>query len=120
MPFEKQEQKWLLLPKVGEMIDYSTHGKITLIDKVVSSKGFNFRERVAVIKDGQPILDDDGQPLYKDKDLGYRYDVVFEDGKRLSISSWKVYYAMIEAKIEEGDVIKIDHAEKGKWLIEKI
>ena len=111
MPFPTRENNWIKLPKVGQEYDYSPHGAITEIKEVKSSKGFNFKKREEVILP-------DGSTGVVDKDLGFHYDIVFEDGKILSISQWAVYYAMQKADVKEGTSIKILHPEKGSWDIE--
>jgi DNA-directed RNA polymerase subunit RPC12/RpoP len=117
MPFEKGNQDWLKLPKVGESYDFSVHGAITEIKKVEGGKGFNFTQ-----KKTEKLFDANGneKEVTTEVDLGYRYEISFTDGKKMSVSDWKSYYAFIEADVKEGDVIKISHPEKGTWMIELV
>lgn len=55
----------------------------------------------------------DGTTAKIDKDLGYHYVITFKDGKMLSVSSWKPYYAMEGAGLIEGCKFQLKHLEKG-------
>ena len=59
---------------------------------------------------------------YKDKnqkDCGY-YDLVpIDDGKKLKMNTWKLYFALRDAGVDVGDTIEIIHAGKGEYVIEK-
>lgn len=104
--------EWVKLPKQGESYDYSQHGAIVKAEKIEGRKGFNFQKSV--------VINQDGKSVKGTEDLGYRYEFVFEDGKRLSLSQWKPFYAFKDADVQEGDYIIISHPAKGEWKVEKI
>lgn len=101
---------WLKLPVVGESYDFSQHGKIVKAEK--STQGdFHFTKDVVIERNGKKVT--------AKENLGYHYNFTFEDGKVLSLTSWKPYYAFRDADIQEGCVIKkINHPSKGQWNIE--
>lgn len=121
MPFEKQESSnetmWLGLPKEGESYDYTQHGKITAIVKVDNpehKKGkFNFVKKINEVTAT-------GKQVKVDEDCGYYYRIEFSDGSKISVSSWSPFYAMQEANIMEGYSMKIDHPNKGEWIVERV
>lgn len=112
-PFDKQSSEWLTLPKVGESYDYSQHGKIVEIKKIEEQKGYNFVKK-------EKLILPDGQEVMTEKNLGYRYVILFADKLTLSVSSWAPYYAMQKAGIIEGCSMIIDHKEKGTWVVTKL
>ena len=101
--------KWLRLPKVGETSDFSMHGSITKAEKVEGGR-FNFERRVKNEETGKVEIED----------LGYHIEYTFEDDTKLSVSSWKPFFAFKDADIQEGDAIKVKHPAEGEWSIEKM
>lgn len=120
MPFEEREKNYLKMPKVGESYDFSQHGKITEIKKVDNPdhklSKFNFTQKKMEI-----MYDALGNKVEvpKTEDLGYFYKLTFTDGKVLQISAWQPFYALTEAKVIEGDLIVVNHPEKGSWKVTK-
>ena len=109
-PFDKPSKDYLSLPKVGEDYNFSQHGSITEIKKVEGGKGLNFQKK-------ETLVLPDGTTATIDKNLGYHYTIIFEDGKILTISSWAPYYAMEQAGVKEGVKFNLNHPEKGSWLV---
>jgi len=109
-PLEKPVQagNFLRLPKVGETADYSENGPITEIKRVNGGK-FCYIKREK---------NDDGSTV--ENNLGYHDEVVFENGKVLTIASWGPYYALANGDIIEGDLLRIIHKAKSEWSAEKV
>ena len=115
MPFEDTGTKntYLSLPKQGEKYDYAQHGNIASIEKVANpdkKKGFNFTKKVVVALA-------DGKKAMVEEDQGYFYLITFEDGKKLSISSWSPFFALKEAGVTEGVSFSLNHIDKGNWEV---
>ena len=63
----------------------------------------------------------DFDPKKKDGSVqGFHYDFLTTDGKTLSISSFALQSAMVNAKVDAGDKLKIAHPDKGIYIVEKI
>lgn len=105
------DTRYLRLPKVGQSYDFSTHGAITKAERVETGR-FHFEKNVTIEKEGKSIK--------AKENLGYHIEYTFDDGKILPISSWSPYYSMKDKNIQEGDLIKISHPEKGRWVVEKL
>ena len=64
-----------------------------------------------------------GQNNYKDKtqkDCGYFDLIPIEDGQELKMNTWRLYFALRDAKVDVGDTIEIIHADKGEYIIQKV
>jgi hypothetical protein len=103
---------WLRLPKVGESTDYAEHGNIIKAEKVTGGR-YNFTKKVEIT---QP----NGKVVKAEEDLGYHIEFTFEDGSKLSVSSWKPYFALKEANIQEGMAIKVNHPIEGQWGVQVV
>jgi len=120
MPFEKSNDagsiNFLKMPKEGETYDFTKHGKITEIAKVENQdhkKGkFNFIKKVSVTLPN-------GSVAKVDEDQGYYYSIMFEDGSKMTISSWSPFFAMQKANIMEGVSMIVEHPAKGEWIIRR-
>ena len=53
-----------------------------------------------------------------DKNWGFHYIITFDGDKEYTLNTWKLFYALKEAKVYEGDTIKISHPERGVWEVE--
>jgi len=114
---EKYQSKYCYLPKVGESAEF----EIEEIYEVQSDNArFNFRERVPVTQNGEQVVDDDGEPCFKDKDLGYHIEAKLKNGRLLSVSSLAAFHQVFKKfNVQDGDKVIIKHPEKGKWEVEK-
>jgi hypothetical protein len=120
MPFEKSDNAasgaYIKLPKEGESYDYTKHGKIVEITKVENQdheKGkYNFIKKVS---ESLPS----GKVVKVDEDQGYFYLILFEDGSKMTISSWSPFFAMQKANIMEGMSMMVEHPAKGEWIIRR-
>ena len=100
---------WLRLPKTGQSYDFSGHGKIIKAEKVTTGR-FHFERDI--------IMEHEGKKVKAKENLGYHYEFTVEDGKILSVSSWKPYYAFRDANVQEGCLIKVNHPKEGEWSVE--
>jgi len=115
---EKYQGKFVYLPKVGETLVI----EIKELREVKSDNPkFNFSENVPVMINGEPGIDDDGEPLTKKKDLGYHIEAELTNGKILSITSMAAFIQVFKKnQINDGDKVKISHKDKGVWEVEKL
>jgi len=115
---EKYQGKYVYLPRIGEEITV----EIKELREVKSDNPkFNFKENVPVLINGEPGIDDEGEPLYKQKDLGYHVEAEIEGGKILSITSISAFlYVFKKHNVQDGDKIYIEHPEKGIWKVTKL
>lgn len=111
-PFEQAgaSEDWIKMPIVGHSYDFSAHGEITSIEKSTAGK-FHFMKKIT-------LDTPDGGTANAVEDLGYCYIVTFSDGKKMSISDWSRFFALSNAGVKEGSIIKVDHPVKGKWVVE--
>ena len=113
-----EDSDWIKLPKVGEPSVELHIEKAERIDD--PEYKYNFMKNEPVMKDGVQVVDDDDEPVYKQKNQGFRYVFTLTNGKKFSISSWKPFFAFKEADVQEGDRIKVSHPVKGEWKVEKL
>lgn len=115
---EKYQGKFVYLPIMGETAVFD----IAEINEAKSDNPkFNFSEKVPVIANGEQVVDDDGEPVYKSKDLGYHIEAKLKNGKVLSITSMSAFVQVFKKhNIQDGDNVKIFHKDKGEWIVEKL
>ena len=97
------------LPKVGaEPQEY----KIKECKRIDEPKHrMNFKKREARVLDT-------GEEVMVDVDQGFRYEYTLEDGRILTIGSWKPFYAFADANVQEGSYIRVHHPAEGEWRVE--
>jgi len=115
---EKYQGKYLYLPRVGETL-------VIEIKEIREAKSdnpkFNFTENVPVMIDGEQVIDDDGELVFKKKDLGYHVEAELINGKILSVTSMAAFLQVFKKfQINDGDKVKIFHKDKGIWEVEKL
>lgn len=115
---EKYQGKFVYLPTMGETEIFD----IAELDEVKSDNPrFNFNENVPVMLNGEQVIDDEGEPVFKKKDLGYHIEAKLKNGKVLSITSMSAFIQVFKKhNIQDGDKIKVFHKDKGVWEVEKI
>lgn len=115
---EKYQGKFVYLPPIGKEIVI----EIKELREVKSDNPkFNFSENVPVLMNGEPVIDDDGEPVTKKKDLGYHIEAELTNGKILSVTSIAAFINVFKKyEINDGDKVKISHQEKGMWIVEKL
>lgn len=115
---EKYQGKFVYLPVMGETAVF----EIAEINEVKSDNPkFNFSEKVPVLINGEPAMDDEGEALYKQKDLGYHIEAKLKNGKVLSVTSMSAFIQVFKKNnIQDGDNVKIFHKDKGEWEVTKI
>ena len=115
---EKYQGKFVYLPIMGETSVFD----IAEINEVKSDNPkFNFSENVPVMINGEQGIDDDGEPLFKKKDLGYHIEAKLKNGKVLSITSMSAFIQVFKKNtIQDGETWKIFHEDKGLWKCEKL
>jgi len=115
---EKYQGKFVYLPTMGKTETF----EIAVISEVQSDNPkFNFNEKVPVMANGIQVVDDDGEAVYKDKDLGYHIEAKLTNGKILSVTSMSAFIQVFKKnEIQDGDKVKIFHKDKGIWEVEKL
>ena len=67
------------------------------------------------------MYDDDGEQVFKDKDLGYHVEAELVNGKILSITNFSTFINVFKKfEINDGDKVRIFHKDRGEWVVEKI
>jgi len=51
---------------------------------------------------------------------GYFYELVLDNGKRMSLNTWTLLYAIEDSGAKLGEKIRISHPKKGEWKVEKV
>ena len=115
---EKYQGKFVYLPLMKETAVFD----IAEIHEVKSDNPkFNFSENVPVMVNGEQVIDDEGEPAFKKKDLGYHIEATLTNGKVLSITSMSAFIQVFKKnKIQDGDHVKIFHKDKGEWEVTKL
>jgi len=115
---KKYEGRFIYMPRVGEQIIVD----IKEVREVKSENPrFNFSETVPVMAEGEPVIDDEGDPVTKKKDLGYHIEAELANGKILSVTSMSAFLSVFKKyEINDGERIKIFHKAKGEWEVEKL
>lgn len=115
---EKYQGKFIYMPRVGETMVV----EIKEVREVKSDNPkFNFSENVPVMINGEPGVDDEGEPLFKKKDLGYHIEAELTNGKILSVTSMAAFIQVFKKhEIQDGEKVKIFHKDKGEWVVEKL
>ena len=115
---EKYQGKFVYLPIMGETAIFEI-GEIT--EAKSDNPKFNFSEKVPVMANGEQVVDDDGEPVFKSKDLGYHIEAKLKNGKMLSVTSMSAFIQVFKKhEIQDGDKVKIFHKDKGVWEVEKL
>jgi phage FluMu protein Com len=115
---EKYQGKFVYMPKMGETATFEIK---ELREAESDDPRFNFSENVPVMANGEQVVDDDGEPVFKKKDLGYHVEAELENGKILSVTSFAAFAAVFKANnIQDGDKIKVEHLGKGEWKVTKL
>lgn len=115
---EKYQGKFVYLPVMGETAEFD----IEEISEVKSDNPkFNFSENVPVTLNGEQVIDDEGEPCFKKKDLGYHIEAKLKNGKILSITSMSAFIQVFKKhNIQDGETWRIFHEDKGLWKCEKL
>lgn len=115
---EKYQGKFVYMPLMGEEAEFD----IVEISEVKSDNPkFNFSEKVPVMANGEQVVDDDGEPVFKVKDLGYHIEAKLKSGKILSVTSMSTFRQVFKKyEIQDGDNIRVFHKDKGVWEVEKL
>lgn len=115
---EKYQGRFVYLPLMGETSVFD----IAEISEVKSDNPkFNFSENVPVTSNGEQVVDDDGEPVFKKKDLGYHIEAKLKNGKVLCVSSMSSFRAVFKKhEIQDEDNIKVFHKDKGEWVVTKL
>jgi len=115
---EKYQGKFVYLPRVGESAEFDIK---EIREKKSDNPKFNFTENVPVMINGEQAIDDEGEPLFKKKDLGYHVEAELTNGKILSVTSMSAFLSVFKKyEIQDGERVRINHLEKGKWEVERI
>ena len=94
---EDGNSNYLNLPKVGGEPIIATFTAIRRVNEENNDKNFK---------------------SLPDKNWGFHYIITFNGTKEYTLNTWKLFYALKEAKVYEGDTIKISHPERGVWKVE--
>ena len=115
---EKYQGKFVYLPVMGETAVFE-------IEEISEAKSdnpkFNFSENVPVTLNGEQVIDDEGEAVFKKKDLGYHIEARLTNGKILSITSVSAFIQVFKKhEIQDGDNVKVFHKDKGVWEVTKL
>jgi len=115
---EKYQGKYVYLPMMGETAEFD----IAEIREVESDNPkFNFSEKVPVMANGEQVVDDDGEPVFKQKDLGYHIEARLKNGRILSVTSMSTFRQVFKKnEIQDDEKIRVFHKDKGEWIVEKL
>jgi phage FluMu protein Com len=115
---EKYQGKFVYLPLMGQTAEFD----IEEISEVKSDNPkFNFSENVPVTLNGEQVIDDEGEPVFKKKDLGYHVEAKLKNGKVLSVTSMSAFIQVFKKnEIQDGDKVRIFHKDKGEWEVTKL
>jgi len=115
---EKYQGKFVYLPKIGDSAEFD----IKEIREVqCDNEKFNFFENVPVMANGEQVIDDEGEAVFKKKNLGYHVEVELKNGKILSVTNMAAFLKVFKKyEIQDGEKVKISHPEKGSWEVEKL
>jgi len=103
--------KWFYLPRIGEEV---------IIDVVKISKKTDGKPEYNFMRNKKIKLPD-GTEAEQKENLGYNMEVECFGGRILSIGSLSAFLStFVKHDIQEGDVVKIMHKDKGVWEVEKI
>ena len=115
---EKYQGKFIYLPLMGET---ATFDIVEIREAKSANPKVNFSEKVPITANGEQVVDDDGEPVFKSKDLGYHVEARLENGKILSVTSMSAFIQVFKKhNIQDGDKIKVFHKDKGEWVVEKL
>jgi phage FluMu protein Com len=115
---EKYQGKYVYLPLMGDTAVFEI---VEIREAKSNNPKVNFSEKVPVTANGEQVVDDDGEPVFKSKDLGYHIEAELSNGKILSVTSMSAFIQVFKKnEIKDGDKVKIFHKDKGVWEIEKI
>jgi hypothetical protein len=115
---EKYAGKYVYLPKVGDQAEFELK---EIREVPCNNPKLNFSEKVVVMANGIPVTDDDGEPAYKIKDLGYHVEAVLGNGKILSITNMSAFIKVFKTHdIRDGDRVLIQHLDKATWKVTKL
>ena len=114
---EKYQSKFVYLPKLGEEAEFD----IKEIREIQSDNPrFNFNVEVPVMANGEQVVDDDGEPVTKKKDLGYHVEAELKNGKVLTITGMSAFISVFKKhNVQDGEKIIVRHPERGVWEVEK-
>ena len=115
---DKYQSRFVYLPIIGEEAEFD----IVELKEVHSDKEkFNFSESVPVLINGEPAIDDEGEPILKKKDLGYHVEATLKNGKILTVTSMSAFIQVFKRNnVQDGEKIRVFHKERGVWEVEKL
>jgi len=115
---EKYQGKFVYMPLMGDTAEFDI---VEISEVKGDNPKFNFSEKVPVMANGEQVVDDDGEPVFKVKDLGYHIEAKLRTGKILSVTSMATFRSVFKKnEIQDGDKIRVFHKDKGEWIVEKI
>jgi hypothetical protein len=115
---EKYQGKYIYLPLMKETATFEI---VEIHEAKSENPKVNFSEKVPVTANGEQVVDDDGEPVFKSKDLGYHIEATLKNGKVLSITSMSAFIQVFKKNnIQDGDHIRVFHKDKAEWIVEKL
>lgn len=115
---EKYQGRYVYLPKLKEIAEFDIK---EIREKKSDNEKFNFSENVPVMANGEQVIDDEGEPVFKKRDLGYHVEAELQNGKILSITSFSAFLAVFKKnEIQDGEKILVEHPAKGEWKVTKL
>jgi hypothetical protein len=115
---EKYAGKYVYLPVVGTTAEFDI---VEISEATSDNPKLNFSENVPVMINGEQAIDDEGEPLFKKKDLGYHVIAKLKNGKQLTVTSMSAFINVFKKhEVQDGDKIVVEHVGKGEWKVKKV
>lgn len=115
---EKYQGKYVYLPLMGETAEFDI---VEINEAKSDNPKFNFSENVPVMMNGEQVVDDDGEPVFKKKDLGYHIQAKLMNGKLLCVTSVSAFIQVFKKhNVQDNEKIRVFHKDKGVWEVTKL
>jgi hypothetical protein len=115
---EKYQGRIVFMPVMGETAEFDI---VEISEVKCDNPKMNFKDKVPVTSNGEQVVDDDGEPVFKEKDLGYHVEAKLKNGKILSIGSLSQLQQVFKKfNVQDGDKIRVFHKDKGLWEVVKL
>jgi len=95
-------------------IDYTGGTLKEFGPKVGESKVIHIREARRV---EDPTGQDEQNFRSMTKNFGYRFELTLTNGRIFMLNVWKLFFAFKEADVQDGDLVQIDHLDKGVYKV---
>jgi len=79
-------------------------------------------EKTIKLISSERIEEENGERNFKStkENYGFHYIMHLENGKKMYLNTFALFYAMKEANIQDGDTFTIKHPARGEYITEKV